>query len=195
MPPPPTPDKLTALALAAIQDATASYLAGGSVATWRAAMGRAITTAHTAAYIAATAQRLGIPADSALISERRLSRAERGDIKAAVEAQFKYLDAFVADIRAGRLSPAQIAARANMYAPALRPFYYAMRWGEWEIPAELMPGMQTCMSNCRCSGSVIDNEDGTGIWRRVMGGGAAERHCTECPPLEGDHPITRKRAA
>jgi hypothetical protein len=67
-----------------------------------------------------------------------------------------------------------------------------MRWGDWEIPRELLPGMQSCMGNCKCYISVTDNGDGTGVLLRVMAG---REHCEECPPLQGEHPVRRKRAA
>lgn len=192
--PPLSPlDKLIGLNLAAIQDATAKLNAGGSLKAWQAAMEKALTQAHTAAFITATAQRLGVPPDSPLISRQRLSRAERADITRAVQGQLQYLRGFVADVQAGRLSPAQIAARANLYGPSIKPFYYQQRWGDWEIPDTLIPGNQQCLGNCLCRiTGILDNGDGTGTLTRVMGG--TEHHCTECPPLAGDHPVRRRRA-
>lgn len=190
----PTPaDKLAALAAASIADATAALARGGSVGAWERAMQAALARAHTAAYIAAFAQRLGIAPDSALISRQRLSRAERADITAQVAAQLKYLKAFAAQVKAGGLSERAIMARALSYAGSVKAPYYAARWGDWDIPNRLLPGMQACMGNCLCSASVIDNGDGTGIWRRAMGG--TERHCTECPGLAGDHEVKRRGAA
>lgn len=186
-------ERLIGLGLNAVGQATDRLQAGGSVARWRAEMERMIATSHQAALIAATAQRLGVPANSALISRQRLSRAEREDIRAAVRGQLAYLDGFQRDIEAGRLSPAQVAARANMYARAIKPFYYAQRWGQWEIPDQLIPGNNACMANCRCTGSITtDNGDGTGVWTRVLG---SEQHCDDCPRLAGDHPVKRRQAA
>ena len=190
----PTPaDRLAALAAASIADATGALTRGGSVGAWERAMQAALARAHTAAYIAATAQRLGISPDSPLISQSRLSRAERADIAAQVQAQLKYLRAFAAQVKAGGLSERAVLARAVSYAGSVKAPYYAARWGEWDIPTRLLPGMQQCHGNCKCSGSVVDNGDGTGVWRRVMGG--TEYHCTECPQLEGDHEVRRRRAA
>lgn len=186
-------DRLIGLHLAAIQTATASYLERGNLRAWQTAMEKAITTAYTASYIASAAQRLGVPPDSPLLSRSRLSRAERQDIAKAVEAQLAYLRGFVADVQAGKLSPAQIAARANLYGPAIKAFYLTQRHGDWDIPARLVPGNQQCGGRCLCDASVIDNGDGTGIWRRTMRG-RAEVHCQECPQLEGDHPIKRRAA-
>lgn len=183
--------RLVALGTVSVRDATARLTAGGSVQAWRREMERAIATAHQAALITATAQRAGVGASSALISRARLSRAERDDVKAAVRGQLAYLDRFAAEVAAGRLSPAQIAARADLYAGAIRPFYYSQRWGAWDVPDQLLPGNQACLGNCRCSISIADNGDGTGVLTRVMGG---EDHCKECPPLAGDHPVKRRGA-
>lgn len=178
-----TPLRLAALTATAISSAPTG-------AGWYAAMARSIAQGHTAAWLAGTAERLGVKPGGALLSERRLSRAERADIKAQVAAQLRYLEGFAA-AREG-MSDAAVAARAKMYAGAVSQTYYAARWGDWEIPDHLMPGNQACLGNCRCSISVVDSGDGTGTLTRVMGG---ERHCTECPPLAGDHPVVRRRAA
>lgn len=191
----PTPaERLAALVAASIADATGALARGGSVGAWERAMQAALARVHTATFIAATAQRLGISPDSPLISQSRLSRAERADITAQVQAQLKYLKAFAAQVKAGGLSERAVLARALSYAGSVKAPYYAARWGEWEIPTRLLPGMQQCMGNCLCSlTDVKDNGDGTGTLTRVMGG--TERHCSECPGLAGDHEVRRKGAA
>ena len=193
----PTPaDRLAALAAASIADATGALTRGGSVGAWERAMQAALARAHTAAYIAATAQRLGIAPDSPLISQSRLSRAERADISAQVAGQLKYLRAFAAQVKAGGLSERAVLARAVSYAGSVKAPYYAARWGEWDIPTRLLPGTAQCMGNCLCHLSdVKDNGDGTGTLTRVLGAGAAERHCADCPGLAGDHEVRRRRAA
>lgn len=186
-----TVDRLIALAGAQIAQDTRALLDGGSVTAWERAMERALTQAHTATYLAATSERLNVPIGGALLSERRLSRAERNDIKDAVRTQLQYLRRFAG--QQPDMSPRAIAARAAQYATSVRSFYYTQRWGDWDIPDRLLPGMQTCMGNCKCGISVTDSGDGTGVLLRVMGG--TEHHCTECPPLAGEHPVTRRRAA
>ena len=158
--------------------------------TWQRDMERVIARAHTAAWLAGTAERLGVPLDSALLSEKRLSKAERAEIKGIVEKQLDYLKGF-AEAREG-MSDAAIAARSAMYGGAARQTFLETRWGGWDIPPELYPGAQQCMTNCRCSAHVVDNGDGTGVWVRELG---SERSCEECPPLAGEHPIERRRAA
>lgn len=179
-----TPDRLVTIARAAI----AAIPFDGK---WRAAMERAISAAHTAAYIAAQAERLGVTAGGALVSERRLSRAERADIKAAVAAQLRYLDGF----DPSGMSEAQARARAALYAGAVKATYTAARWGDWELPWVPGDGSSACLGNCLCSVRVADNGDGTGVYTWTLGAGEAERHCADCPQRAGDHPVRRKGAA
>lgn len=156
-------------------------------------MQQVLTRGHTAATLAGLAGRLGVPLDSALLSERRLSKAERADIKRVLKAQFAYLAGFRTDIEAGRLSETQIRARADTYAAATRLTYQDARWGDWDIPNDLKPGHQQCMAQCMCRAHVRDNGDGTGVYVRELGG-AGVNHCTECPPLAGEYPVKRKAA-
>ena len=174
-----------ALRLAAL---TATALPAPDARQWRSAMERAITQGHTAAWMAGTAERLGVKPGGALLSQARLSRAERAEIKAAVAAQLRYLDGF----DPAGMSEAAIAARSKLYAGAVQTTFYAARWGDWEIPGELIPGTAACLGNCRCSINVVDSGDGTGTLTRTIGG---EQHCTECPPLAGEHPVRRRGAA
>lgn len=178
-----TPLNLHALALDAIHQLDFSKPG------WSRAMEGIIARAHTAAAIAAIADRAGVKPSEGLF--RGLSRIERAEIKAIVKAQLAYLKGFVA--AAPNLSEAQIAARAALYAGAVRKTFYQVRWGDWDIPPYLIPGNQACMANCRCKISVADNGDGTGDLTREMGG--TEYHCTECPTLVGTYPVKRTRAA
>lgn len=156
-------------------------------------MRQALTRGHTAATLAGLAERLGVPLDSALLSERRLSKRERADIKRVLKEQFGYLEGFRNEIDKGTLSDAQIRARAEMYGAAVRLTYQSILWGDWDIPDELMPGNASpCMSNCRCTVSVEDNGDGTGLLTRKLGG--SERSCSVCPDLAGEYPVQRRAA-
>ena len=183
--------KLDALTRVAIREATDKLITGGNIDAWERAMRQAITRGHTAATLAGIAERLNIPLDENLISARRLSRAERNEIKAAVGKQLDYLRGFVDDVRAERLSEKDLRRRADMYSGAVRDTFYSTRWGNWDIPDRLMPCRQTCLTNCKCTISVKDNGDGTGTLTRVLG--AVEvGHCTACPPLAGDHQVRRR---
>ena len=182
-------DTLRAQPLTLIQPATQSLADGGSISAWRKQMELAIRRSQTAAYIAATAERLGVSPSAV----KGLSRAERKELDARIAEQLKYLDGFVADLRAGKLTMAQAQARAAMYAGATAQGYYAARWGDWIIPDDLMPGNQQCKTNCKCRISVKaeGNDSDTGTLTREMGG--VEHHCTECPPLVGSYEVKRKR--
>jgi len=175
-----TPTNLHALALDAIQ--ALDFSRPG----WAKQLDAIIARGHTAAAIAAAADRAGVKVTPGLF--KGLSRAERKDIDALVREQRKYLAGFVA--AAEGLSEAQIAARAGLYAGAVRQTYYAQRWGDWIIPPDLLPGNQTCITNCKCRISVRDNDDGTGELTREMGG--TEDHCDECPALVGTYPVKRQ---
>lgn len=178
---PTDPTRLAALAAAAIQDA----IAAGD---WDVAE-RLITRAHRAAYLAGLSERLGVPLDSALLSERRLSRAERKDIEAIVKEQLTYLRGFE---DADGLTEGQTDARAAMYGRATRGTYSKARWGDWALPFHPTEGSE-CMSNCLCHWTVDDHGDGTGsaTWHL----GATERHCTTCPTRAQGSPYQVKRAA
>lgn len=157
---------------------------------WEKKMLSLITRGHLAAWMAGTGERLGVKPNSPLLSRQRLSRAEREEIKRVVEKQLEYLRGF--EQARGEMSERAVAARAGMYPGAVKQTYYGARWGDWEIPDELMPGAQVCLTRCLCEIEVRDNEDGTGTLVRRMGG--TEHHCDECPPLAGEHPIERRAA-
>lgn len=95
----PPLDALTTRAAADIKAATAALLNGGSVATWRATMERALTVAHTSAYLVGTAERSAGGKVRAwltkLVGLRALSKNDRKALKAAVAAQLDYLAGFV----------------------------------------------------------------------------------------------------
>lgn len=120
--------------------------------------------------------------------ERELPEADQQLLTQTVQSELGYFNRFL--IEAGAISAAMLAARAALYAGAVRRTYYIARWGDWIIPPELLPGNQVCMGNCKCRITGIrDNGDGSGILNRVMG---SEPHCTECPPLQGDHTVYRR---
>ena len=156
---------------------------------WHDQMKRVITRGHTAAWLAGTSERLGVPLDSPLLSRQRLSRAERAEIAKLVDRQLEYLKGF--EEARGDMSEAAVAARSDMYPGAVRSSYYSAKYGDWDIPEELMPGNQTCLTRCLCDISIEDNGDGTGTLTRRLNG---ENHCDECPGLAGEHEIQRKEA-
>ena len=133
-----TPLNLHALALDAIHQLDFSKPG------WSRAMEGIIARAHTAAAIAAIADRAGVKPSEGLF--RGLSRIERAEIKAIVKAQLAYLKGFVA--AAPNLSEAQIAARAALYAGAVRGTFWKQRYTG--LPFYPTEGSE-CMVNCKCS--------------------------------------------
>ena len=168
--------RLHALALVAIEQAAQRLVNGGSVDAWEKEMARIIARAHTAALIAGTAERAGVPVSDGLF--RGLSRAERNELNATVKAQLDYLSRFVDDVRSGDLSPAQIAARADLYGGPLRATYYRNRYiGLPYYPAD---GGTPCLSNCKCSWR---DEEGVYYWEL-----SASEHCVGCLEREAKNP-------
>lgn len=185
----PAPDRIAALLAREIAGLTQALLDGGSVGVWERAMLDAIARGHAAAAIAGTAERLGVTPGSALLNQRNLSRAERQAIKDAVASQVPYLRRFAQDIAAGRLSDAQIAARAALYAGATRATYYQGRWAGWDLRSVPIPadGGTECVSNCKC---VAYEENGQWIYETT-----AAEHCTGCLERAAKSPYPLRRLA
>lgn len=186
-------DRIAALTRAEIRTHRA-LLGMGDTEAWIAAVRASIVTGYHAATWAAIEERdrqgwLRRRA-AVLYGDVTMSRHDRDAMRAAITHQLRFFERFAREVRAGRLSPAQIAARADLYALATRTVYDALRWGDWDIPAWLLPGNQACRGRCRCTISVRDAGDGTGVLTRVLNG---ERHCLECPPLQGEHLVYRRR--
>ena len=168
----PPADTLTTLALDALKGATGALLRGGSSAAWLRAMQAALVKAHTAAFMAGQAERLGVNVSTL----KGLSRAERDDIKQQVAAQLDYLRGFAGALDG--LSEALIAARAALYAGAVRTTYSRARYPK--LP--FYPGEGTeCKGQCKCSWQ--DNGDGSYTW--VLG---ASEHCATCQGRAGGSP-------
>ena len=139
-----------------------------------------LADAHTAAYMAGAAQRLGVREGSALLKRGNLSRAERDTINAAVAKQDSYLKGFVADIQAGELSEAQIAARAASYAGSVKATYAeALAPGLPFYPGD---GGTVCGNNCKCSWQQRGND-----WYWTFG---AAEHCPDCIDRHDGNPYS-----
>lgn len=134
-------DTLRDQPLRLIGPATDSLTNGGSIAAWRREMERAIRLSQTASYLSAIKDKTGV-------MPKGLSRIERKELDARIAEQVKYLDGFVADLKASKLSPAQAKARAALYAGPTRATYFATRYPS--LPFQ--PGEGTeCKANCKCS--------------------------------------------
>lgn len=109
----------------------------------------------------------------------QMEQSDWGRVGARLREQYRYLNQFAQDIKAGLLSDAEILRRAQMYAQAARTNYFdgltsgktAAGFGEemrvltpaehcsgciqyagyWAPIGSLPPlGSQNCLSNCRC---------------------------------------------
>lgn len=166
------PDRIAALLAHDIATITRDLVNGGTVEAWERRMLEAIARGHAASAIAGTAERLGVEAGGKLLNERNLSRVERDEIKRSVAGQVPYLRNFAADVQAGRLSDAQITARAGLYAGATRATWSKGRWSGKGLPAYPADGGTACLVNCKCSWV---ERDGGMYWEM----GTAE-HCPDC---------------
>lgn len=179
------------LKLAALMSQAIAGVPGVGSVTWQRDVAQIIARGHMAAWLAGTAERLGVSVDSPLLSRARLSRAERAEVQKVIDGQLRYFRGFQAEM-AG-MSEAQIAARVQLYAGAVRATYYQTRWGDWDLPFAPGDGGTPCLGRCRCTASVEDNGDGTG--RYVYRMGATEQHCTVCPDRAASSPYSVKRRA
>ncbi len=163
------PSKIAALMSDAIASASASYADGGSVAAWEQEMGRIVARGHMAGWLAGTSERLNVPLDTPLLTEKRLSDVERAEVKELVSSQLEYLKGFASS--APDMSPEAVAARANLYAGAVRGTYYKSAT-EADLPT--YPGAcEDCLSNCRCS---LDIRDDGVYWQCVED----DKSCAGC---------------
>ena len=138
------------------------------------AMEAALVKGHTAAYLAAAAERAGVKVDSGLF--KGLSKAERADIKAAVKEQLDYLKGFIAAKE--DMSEAAIKARAAIYAGSVRATYGRSRYpGLLQYPGD---GNTKCLTNCLCS---LDERDDGIHW--VL---AAAENCEDCQAMAAGGP-------
>ena len=143
-----------------------------SLARWTASMQTAISDAHTTAYLAGVADRLRVRAGSAALNAKNLSAAERATIRQAVAAQRSFLDRFVGAIRAGELSPAQIGARAALYADSARATYWRGATAGANLPFYPGDGGTPCLGHCRCTW-----QQRGGAWYWILGDA---EHCDGC---------------
>lgn len=129
-------------------------------------MERTITRGHTAAYVGATADRLGVSASTI----KGLSREERKQLDQFVKSQRPYLTGFASDMRAGNLTDDQIRRRAELYAGPIRLTYSKTRYPN--LPAHPADGSSECLAWCKCTWL---ERDGQMHWTL----GDAE-HCPTC---------------
>jgi hypothetical protein len=108
-----------------------------------------------------------------------MTPSDWGRVGNMLREQYKYLNDFAADIVAGKLSEAQIAARARLYmASSRQAFEKGKTYGAGipPLPAYPADGSTACKSNCACYWSI---EEFPNEYRCVWTLTAAE-HCPDC---------------
>lgn len=101
-----------------------------------------------------------------------MTQADYGRVGALVKEQYTFLQGFAQDIAAGKLSEAQIEARAAMYAHAGVTAHSvgqeAAYGGRLQLPAH--PGTGACLTRCRCHWSITEGPEAwVCTWVRTSG--------------------------
>jgi hypothetical protein len=120
-----------------------------------------------------------------------LSPAEHKWLTQEYNRHNTHLQSFRDAIKAGELSEAQIAARADMYSRRLRGLYNSGRVAAHDIKLPQVPGdgQTRCTTNCKCRLEFLDVRDDSGMItavqvRWVMN--AAAENCEDCVRLSQD---------
>jgi hypothetical protein len=102
---------------------------------------------------------------------------------AALQTQLDFLAGFAASVE--DMSEAQAAARAALYAGALKSTYAKGQFGEQlDLPFYPGDGSTVCLGNCRCEWDVtIDGSTARAIWRLH-----AKESCPDCLARAADNP-------
>jgi hypothetical protein len=169
-----------------MDQAVARLIAGEiSPAEFQLDMERAIWINARAAFVAGKV---------ALGGEPTLSREDERELQRWGNFQVNRLRKFVAAIKAGSLSDAQVAARARLYAGALNAPYntgQARALGDIRLPQVPGDGKTQCKTNCRCRlrFEVTATPDGKTIvkvfWELDPQG---REHCEDCVALAAKKP-------
>jgi hypothetical protein len=146
-------------------------------------MRTAIATAHSAATYAAIAERGDVGKLRTWLSKitrAALPKADRDRLKKAVTEQLKYYDKFAAD--AAGMSDAAVAARAQLYAGAVRGTYYGAKYpGLSQYPGD---GTTQCLTNCKCF--LTEKDDGI-HWEL-----SPVENCEDCQAMAAGGPYDNK---
>jgi hypothetical protein len=99
------------------------------------------------------------------------------EVNRLADEQAQFLRSFAEDVAAGRLSEAQVEARADLYLAASRQAYERGRASAWGVSLPTYPGQGTaCKARCRCTWQIEDKGDEIhATWRRH-----ASDSCSTC---------------
>ncbi|MCB0039470.1 MAG: hypothetical protein KDI56_02075 [Xanthomonadales bacterium] len=142
-----------------------------TIQVWTLEMRRLIKNSFIAQYAAAVG------------GTQNMTAADYGRIGAMLSSQntgqYWYLQRFAEAIAEGRLSEAQIRARAALYMGASVQAFErgkAASFGDLRLPALPGDGSTICLTNCRCEWLISET---TTAWYCTWSLGAAE-HCPDC---------------
>lgn len=107
-----------------------------------------------------------------------MTQADWGRLGHMLREQYVYLNEFATEVADGKLSQAQIAARANLYFNSATQAFERGRVAVRGISLPAMPGdgSSECRSNCKCRWEI---EETATEWRCTWVLSAAE-HCPTC---------------
>lgn len=109
-----------------------------------------------------------------------MTPSDWGRVGNMLKEQYRYLNNFAGDIAAGKLSEAQIAARAKLYMQSSsQAFEKGKTYGMGLPPLPAWPGdgQSECLVACRCAWDVQEwPNEYRAFWRL----GPAEEHCPTC---------------
>lgn len=114
----------------------------------------------------------------------QMTQADYGRVGRMLRDQYKFLQGFESDIKAGKLAPGQIATRANLYVESSTQAYERGRsesLGMPQLPAYPGDGSTQCRSNCKCHWEIVPTESGWDCFWRL---GDAQ-HCGGCQTNAG----------
>lgn len=158
-------------ALAAVARLTRRLERGALTAdAWRDAMAETLRTHHAAALLAGQ-------------GGGDVSGPSREWLDLFAAQQEKYLRRFADEVAANGYQPKD-AARAAMYAGAIKASWWAGKTKGLPLPAQPADGTTQCKSNCKCAWEIVSlsgDGDWDCYWRR-----AADDSCQTCLQRESD---------
>ena len=111
-----------------------------------------------------------------------MTQADWGRLGAEVRKQYEHVGGSAGEIAAGNLSPAQVAARSQLYTQAATASYERGRAAAHRLvlPAYPGDGSTQCRVNCKCHWRIVEDET---AWNCYWTLGKAE-HCEDCVARE-----------
>lgn len=114
-----------------------------------------------------------------------MTQADWGRVGRMVREQYKFAGGFAQDIADGKLSAAQIAARAQLYMASSTGAYERGRAASFKglrLPQYPADGSQDCKANCKCSWDIDDKGDRYECTWAL----APAEHCATCLSNAGE---------